>query len=221
LPGLDSVNNVAKVRLSWPARTILIATGLFTIFIALVRKSGPIFFEGVLLTAILTLALSRPPLRDAPSSWPAALRIAGMTLVVLMLWGHLNGKQPDFYPFVPWNMYSTGEKREVISYAEYQGRRDDGSEVRFVPSAGAPVWVRDTILRMALDMNNVQLAKDRREWARRQFDGFGPLVLEMYNRENPERPIRGYKVYQNLKSLKDHPKVERVLVGVWPRESSQ
>lgn len=208
------------MRLSWPARTILIATGLFTIFIALVRKSGPIFFEGVLLTAILTLALSRPPLRDAPSSWPAALRIAGMTFVALMLWGHLNGKQQDFYPFVPWNMYSTGEKREVISYAEYQGRRDDGSEVRFVPSAGAPVWVRDKILQMALDMNNVQLAKDRREWARRQFDGFGPLVLEMYNRENPERPIRGYKVYQNFKSLKDHPKVERVLVGVWPREES-
>ena len=120
-----------------PIRTILIAGAILTLVFTIVRKSGAVFCEGVLLTAILGAALWC--LRESIQRWPARFRNFGILTLILMLAGQLNGGLQDIFPFTRWAMYSVGQEMEAVWYVEYFGRRKDGSETRFVADSGGMV----------------------------------------------------------------------------------
>jgi hypothetical protein len=197
-----------------PVRTILIAGAILTLVFTIVRKLGAVFCEGVLLTAILAAALWCA--RESIQRWPARFRNLGIVTLILMLAGQLNGRSQDIFPFTCWDMYSVGQEREAVSYVEYFGRRKDGSETRFVADSGGMVDIAARVLYLAKRMNNSALSEDQRQRGRRQFEAYGPLVLDVYNQRHPDAPIESFKIYENRKWLKEHPRVDRVLVITWP-----
>jgi hypothetical protein len=197
-----------------PVRTILIAGAILTLVFTIVRKSGAVFSEGVLLTAILAASLWC--LRESIQRWPARFLNLGIVTLILLLAGQLNGGLQDIFPFTRWAMYSVGEEREAVSYVEYSGRRKDGSETRFVAETGGMVEIAERVLFLAKAMNNPARSEEYRQRARRQFEAYGSLVLDVYNQRHPDAPIESFKIYENRKWLNAHPRVDRVLVITWP-----
>ena len=202
-----------------PVKTILIAGAILTAFFSIIRKSVAVLIEGALLSIILALVLWL--LRDSIQRWSIRFRNLALAALVLMLTGQLYGRLQDIFPFTLWDMYSVGEKSQVVSYAEFYGQCADGSEVKFVASSGTMIPTRSRLLVLAKAALNPELSPEQRLSAKRQFEEFGPLVVEVYNREHPDKPIQSFKVYENRKPLNEHPRVERVLLISWPLPEDQ